>query len=296
MADELTLVKRFHQLASDWDNRPVVVRRGTVKSIVRFMRHQEWEVRHTAAETILLLAKHPENKEPLCREPGFLDELFECYKSAEVNDPKLHDTYSEVFEELRSVLAAAEMPGNDENGPADGASIRTVRNRPTRVKHGASVSRSVTLTVANLTASTHAEMENTLQTTRGIVSYTIDVPDRCVRIFGSTPTAALVTVLTDCGFQVEVASDEAIARGSIGDENGDAADFANKPQPTYKGSTFGRLNFFGDFDWKRTLVLHGIEGNSLQARLEQQKAERARKNQQEKGAMANLLGKLKSWW
>lgn len=291
---ELSLVKRFKQLASDYDNRPVVVRRGTVKSIMRFVQHEEWEVRHTAAETILLLAQHPDNKEPLCREPGFLDAVFEAYKSSEHADPKLHEVYSELFEELRSVLATTEDGDDGASsavGPArDDGSIRTVKNRPTRVKQGATISRSLVLNVANLTAANQDELEELLQTIRGVVSYAIEPETRSVRVFGSTQTAALVAVLADGGFEVSVANDEEVER----DENADGK--PARPQPTYQSSFASKLNIFGDFDWRRTLVLHGIEGNSLQARLQKQKDERARKHQKDTSTMASMLNKLKSWW
>jgi hypothetical protein len=294
MATELSLVKRFHQLAQDYDNRPVVVRRGTVKSILRFMQHDDWEVKHEAAATVLLLAQHPDNKEALCREKGFLPTLFESYKDSEIADPRLHEIYSEVFEELRAVLAVEE--GQDALNAVDGTlsnrddgSIRTVKNRPTRVAQGASSSRALTISVANLTPSTHDELENLLQTTRGVVSYTIDVPEKSVRIFLSTQTSALKLVLTDGGFDVDVVSEEAIERN-------EDAENAAAPRPTYKTGGLRGLNIFGDVDWKRTLVLHGIEGNSLQARLERQKEERARKHEQSKSTMSTLLGKLKSWW
>jgi hypothetical protein len=303
MTSTVGLVKRFHQLASDYDNRPVVVQRGTVRSIMRFVGHEEWEVRSTAAETLLLLAKHPDNKEPLCREKGLIEAIFAEYRDTEGKDPELHDTYAAIFDELRSVLEtdAAADAGDDEGATPqnDGHSVRTVQNRPTRVRQGAKASRSLLLTVVNLTPTTHDELDHLLQTTRGVVSYTIDCPTKAVRVFGSVVTAALRTVLEDGGFEVEVVSDDVVAGDADADAGDENASSAASGLPSYRQSGAqgsSRLNIFGNVDWRRTIVLHGIEGNSLQARLDRQKEERERKHAASKGAMSSFLGKLKSWW
>jgi len=293
---ELTLAKRFRTLANDMANRPVVARRGTLPSLLKFLQHHEWEVRHEAAHTILLLAQHPDNPEFLCREPAFIKTVYEAYKAAEMEDPELHGIFQKIFNELRHVLAQSEetthvLDEENENAVDHMASARVAKNRGTRVRQGAALSRSLVIKIENLSAATHDELEHLLQTIRGIISYTVDAPLKTVRMFVSTQTSVLVMVLSDGGFEVSVVSDEVVQRSTPDtmSESGYA--------PSYRSMAGATKQPSGSFsDFRRTLVLHGLESNSLQARVAKQKEEQQRKYQQERGTISGLLGKLKSWW
>lgn len=288
MTDELAVLTRLHSIAKEYDNQPVVVRRGA-GILLKFLSHENYDIRKLAAETLQLLSGHPDNPEYLCRERGLVQMLYACYRKAEADDPLLFDVYSSIFDNLKPALES----GGEENLPApkptlvaDGESARVAKNRSARVKSGSmNQCRAMVLAISNMNDGID-ELQETLVTTRGVISYTLQQQNKQVVVFLSTPTATLLKILSDSGFDVNVVSESLVDRS--------AAQHASLDGTTASG--YARYaSEAADSEYKRSLVLHGIEMNSLAARIRKQHDDR--NSSEKKGTLNRVFSALTSgWW
>lgn len=310
----LVLAQRFLTLSQEYNNRPVVVRRGTLPSLMKLLANRSWEVRHTAAKTLELLAEHPQNPEFMCREKGLVQSLYDAFQESDISDPELHATLARVFDHLKQALggdAAGSQDDErmDDGGLATGESIRTVKNRPTRVKQGATTSRRVVLSVAGLSQPEVASgIEDLLQTTRGIVSYTVDPGSALVSLFTSLSTDTILTVLNghttvDC----RVVSEEefaAVAPPPSSSRGGVAMPSYGGQYRRGGGGILGAATSssarHGDpmAAFRHSLVIHGADSNSLASRIAREKEdEKRRQMESQRTSVSSFLSKLaKSWW
>lgn len=294
----LALVKRLKLLASDVDNQPVVCRRGILPSLLLFLQNTDPEVRHTAAETLVLLSSHSENPECLCRERGLVQIVVSSFRSSKDSDPVFYELCGTIIKNLGSavhsnnqnvdvMLSPSSNPNNknrsastftqleflsgsrsrndnsnNQNGvhspfpnrrdndddddqndqqrtPSPNingnnnnnintsandllqnsatASMTTTRryNPRTRQSHfinggmpSTATCRNVQLRLRELVPSKRQQLVECLHTTRGVISYTIDLPTRNLTVFLSVPAQNLVTTLGEDGFaHVEVLAD-----------------------------------------------------------------------------------------
>lgn len=286
MADDVAIAKRFHALSEEFANRPVVARRGTLPTLSRYLKSNSREVRYLAAQTLGLLAAHPENPELMCRESGLVDALFDVYKKSELEDPELHAAIGIIFSGLKVALKVSVADDQPAPNINDGESVRTVKNRPHRIRQSSLQHRAVQLQVSNLTsANDRAELEEVLQTTRGVVSYTINDHDRMVTLQLSASTATLLKLLSDAGFNCDVVSDVAITRTPGLAGTGATASYLPSTVLQDDGS-----------DFRQSLVLHGVDHNTLATRLQRQREEQ-RKGSTERNAISSFIGKLTAgWW
>lgn len=324
---EINIARRFLTLSQDYNNRPVVARRNTIPSLLRFLQHQDREVRLCAAEALKNLSDHPENPTFLCNEKGFVAIVFQVYRDSEVTDPEVHDALTRVFESLRTVLAAEEdrerqqqqiavdaMKATDKENQspnaktkgaqkgimADGESARFAKNRRTRIASSITACRNMLIEIdgaAAIVANNDKDGRKTafdelLQTTRGVVSYSIDWDNGRANLFLSTPTTVLVKLLEDSGFLVTVAHEsEPVQLGSPSAGRHQAG-------PSYLRSGNLNANVY-DQVFRHTLVLHGCaEDNTLAARLQRQKDEETKKRSaKDKSHVALFVSKLTAgWW
>ena len=303
--EELALVNRYAALSEAYDTRPVIARRGTLPSLLKFLRHPNREVRVGAVKTLLLLSAHPENPEVMCRQEGLVKALFALYKASESEDPELNESISGVFENLKPALgSASDGNANAENMPpaiADSGSVRTVKNRPTRIRSTGNVQfRTVVFAMHGMECQEdYDELGELLQTTKGVISYTLE---RCatdativaaatnfrpaqLNVYLSTPTATLLKLLIDQGFDAELVKETILDRHQVP---------AAGTGPQYDNAAG---NQGGASAFRKSLVLHGAEANSLSERLRRQREEREKKTQEERGSISGFLSKLTaSWW
>ena len=296
---ELSLARRFNTIAKDYANRPVVARRNTVPTLLRFLTNGDREVRRLACETIFFLCDHPENPEFLCHEKGFIQTVFEAYKESEGTDPELHDLLDAAFGKLRVAIpdATASETG-DSAAIADGESSRIAKSRTTRVQKTAATCRSVVVKISNLGAESVAELEEVFHTTRGIISFTVDLEEQCAKLYMSTATQTLQKILVDSGFRGEVISEVEVARNSIPQDaaaaaGGSGSSGSSTSAPGYLSSIKALASGL-----RNTLVVHGVENNALSIRMKRAKEEELReKNRQEKSTMNSFISKLTAgWW
>eukprot|EP00744_Colponema_vietnamica_P012106 GILI01017000.1.p1 GENE.GILI01017000.1~~GILI01017000.1.p1 ORF type:complete len:328 (-),score=78.30 GILI01017000.1:113-1096(-) len=316
---EINIARRFLTLSQDFNNRPVVARRNTVPTLLRFLQHQDRDVRLCAAEALANLSDHPENPTFLCNEKGFVAVVFQVYKDSDVADPEVHDALTKVFESLRAVLAADEdrtkeqqqkqEAGNDKENHsptkasknrfmADGESARFAKNRRTRISNSITACRNMLIEIDGadeiVADGRKAAFDELLQTTRGVVSYSIDWANGRANLFLSTPTTVLVKLLEDSGFSISVAHEsDPVQLGSP----------SHSARPAHGGPSYirsGNLNAnVYDQVFRHTLVLHGSsEDNTLGARLQRQKEEEnMKRTAKDKSHVAMFVSKLTAgWW
>jgi hypothetical protein len=292
---ELSLARRFNTIAKDYANRPVVARRNTVPTLLRFLTNGDREVRRLACETIFFLCDHPENPDFLCHEKGFVQGVFEAYKETEGTDPELHNFLDAAFGKLRVAIPDAQGDGDGDASIsiADGESARIAKSRTTRVQKTAQTCRSLEISVSNLGAESVAELEEVFHTTRGVISFTIDLESKSAKLYMSTATLTLLKIMADSGFRAEVVSEVEVARGSVPQNSGNGAAASTSAAPGYLSSIKSLASGL-----RNTLVVHGVENNTLSMRMKRMKEEEMReKNKQEKSAITNFMSKLTAgWW
>lgn len=308
---ELSIAQRIYTLAEDPAKRPVIVRRNTLPTLMRLIPHKDHKVRWTAVSALQLLSSHPDNIEPCCAEKGLLQLLYNTMKDAECTDPELYEITANIFANLKSALGNSNEDASD-NGAhgaaADvGGSARIARNRTARVLKGsARECRSMTLKFGGAAASRKSlkdaagcgELEELLQTIRGVVSYSVDQSSRSATLFLSTPTATLLQVLRDEGFDDATVVGESAPQLSTSSNGGRGGGIGGIPSYLAQDNG-GSSSFFGaGIDFMKSLVVSGVDSNSLAARLKKQKEEEQRKKTAAaKGHVASFIGKMTaSWW
>jgi hypothetical protein len=337
--DELSLVQRYKALAENYNSRPIVARRGSLVTLLKFLQHEDREVRFVAATTIALLADHPENPEVICCQEGLVQALFDRYKCSELEDPEIRQVIAGIFQCLRPVLDRDEnaarggaVHGKAGDGAADESaatatalldldenrgnfaeneSVRTVKNRPTRIRQQSNVVyKSIVLNLPCLaTSQEFQDLAELLQTTKGVISYTVkhNEGDEAgaaggaggngaeLTVFASTPTAVLIKLLGDQGFAADLVSETVVENAAQrGGAGGNGA--ADGRRPMYR-SGLGGAGAPGLSSFYHSLVLHGSHNNSLSERLRKQKEERERKAASELSSITGFIGKLtKGWW
>eukprot|EP00758_Cryptobia_borreli_P001157 Tbor_TRINITY_DN1986_c0_g1::TRINITY_DN1986_c0_g1_i1::g.3465::m.3465 len=284
---ELSLAQRFLHLSTEKANRPIVARRNSVPSLLRFLQSTDREIRLTTAEAIANLSDHPDNHSFLCHEKGFVSVVYDVYKEAKTTDPEVFNFLAEVFNNLRTVLKTTEDEKEEaENGKSvnDYQSARFSKVRKTRVGKGTSQGcRNIILIVNNLDAQKRNRLEELLQTTRGVVSYSVESESSRVTLYLSTPTATLLQLLEGDGFSATVEYEET---------NVMSPGAGVRKAPSYLGGE--KTGYEAGF-WK-SLVVHGT-ANSLASRLERQKEEQNRNQNIEKSHIGTFVSKLTAnWW
>ncbi|MDP2058878.1 MAG: hypothetical protein Q8J97_03995, partial [Flavobacteriaceae bacterium] len=302
-------------LSQDRATQPVVARRNTMPTLMKFVQHHNSEVQLIAAQTIELLSSHPDNPEFMCREAGFLALMYNMFKETEIDNPELHDVFARIFDNLRPVLMKNAPPsqtsrGGDENTPpsgtssgacCDGESARVSKYRSTRVLVGAAAmpSRSLKLALQDFDNSEamRSELEELLQTVRGVISYSIDATGECATLLLTTPTPTLLKLVSDAGFcgsvaeEVEVDQGGHATDGNAFQQRAGAADGARR-------SFLRRASFHPTSDFLKSLVPHGVDSNSLAERLKRQKEEQLRtKKEAESSTIRSFISTLTTgWW
>ncbi|KAG8347712.1 hypothetical protein ERJ75_000038400 [Trypanosoma vivax] len=317
---ELALAKRFHMLSKNYDNRPVVARRNTLPTLVRFIRSNDRETRQYSLAALLLLAQHEENVELLCLERGLVQGVYGAYKDSVYDDPELHDVTEQILNCLAPVLQGRD-PRNSErqasgavgsSGSVEEDALESTfavarRARASRVRRGVG-SDSIHTAMLDIPAldprsgNNIEAIEDIFQTTRGVLSYSIFVENRQARLFLTCETEAVQKVLTDSGFESVVVRDDVVTQdlfGSGGENHGgDSGSSCGTNRSYYDSdSTQQRPTYLQSFAkslYQTALVLSGSSKpeDTLSSRVQQQRA-REQENNSTLGYVAKTLSK---WW
>ena len=114
---EIALSKRLRILCTEYDNRPYVVKRGVLPTLVKFLSHDNLLIAANAAESLHLLSEHPENPTPMCKENALLPSLSKAYQTysamAGVPSPRRDPTLSAASDDLRSEATEASFSSTD---------------------------------------------------------------------------------------------------------------------------------------------------------------------------------------
>lgn len=68
VVNEVSVVTKLYKLALDPANQPYIVRRNILPTLVKFLSNKDTDVVQRSAETLQLLASHPDNPDYMCRE------------------------------------------------------------------------------------------------------------------------------------------------------------------------------------------------------------------------------------
>jgi hypothetical protein len=290
-ASEIALSNRLRALCEEYSNRPYIVRRGVLSTLVKFLQHENREIHLNAAETLRLLSEHPENPEPMCKEKGLLQALATAFQVAENVDADMFQVVGEVVGNLEAALDRR----TSEATPAipETESSMTAKNRGTRIVHSVvGRTRTVVLEIPTLSDANASGLSDLFECTRGVVSFTLDTVGHTATLYSSTSTPTILRLLEDKGFIALVRSEtNPTARGA-------QVRTSTTQLPQYlsgKGAA-------GDgSDYLRSIVLHGVDGNSLSSRLERQKQEKTRsakeKNAKQVAGLQGFFQKITTgWW
>ncbi|KAF8288124.1 hypothetical protein TcBrA4_0013600 [Trypanosoma cruzi] len=312
---ELALVKRFHMLSKNYDNRPVVARRSTLPALVRFLGSKDRETRQYSLDALYLLAQHPENVELLAEERALVQEVFKVYKDAQYDDPELYEWANQLLDLLEPALQGRdprreEAPKTKETGSSgsngrmddDAANENTIkrRSRAARVLRGVGLDaiHTVELDIPALDPRNGDDLslvEDIFQSTRGVLSFSIFLEQRRARLFITCETRALQQVLSDAGFESIVVRDEVVSQEIFG---GDGGSHLSSNRSYYGGETPSKrpsyLESLTNTIYETALVLAGggSKDDTLSGRVRRQQD----REQRGSSAWDHARKALSKWW
>ncbi|KEG11744.1 hypothetical protein DQ04_02321080 [Trypanosoma grayi] len=320
---ELALVKRLHMLSKNYDNRPVIARRNTLPTLVRFLGSNDRETRQYSLAALHMLAQHPENVELLSGDRALVKEVHRVYKDAECDDPELHELANQILNCLEPVLQnndprkeearSANMGSSSSNGNLDSSAAEdgfslTRRARAARVLRGvgSDAIHTVVLDIPALdprNVDDLATIEDIFQTTRGVLSYSVFVENKQARLFLTCETQAVQQVLSDSGFESIVVRDDVVGQDvfggpGAGGSGGTHLNNNNNNRSYYDGDVSRRqpsyLESFTNSIYKTALVLRGggSQTDTLSSRVQQQHA----REQHGTSTLRQVANTLSKWW
>lgn len=204
MSDPTRIVTRLRTLAQEYENRPIIVRRGVLPSLVNFLNHENPEIQTKAAETLLFLSIHPENKEAMHNEPNLVDELCKIMQSQR----SIRDIAKDVLVNLAEYIT-------DEN-IAKYECLKTVvqsvnRQEAQRRRKLAKLGKKKNL-VLSVEKLNNEEARRKIQTMilncKGTISYTMNVPHRRVDLYTRSKTKFVLEMFEKEGFPAQLISKE----------------------------------------------------------------------------------------
>ncbi|KNH08487.1 hypothetical protein XU18_1056 [Perkinsela sp. CCAP 1560/4] len=237
---DLALSKRLRVLCEDYENRPYVVKRGVLETILKFLSHENLIVATNAVEALLSLSEHPDNPTPMCREKALLPALSAAYQSYSAMATKLsptteefnshstdeqdaEDTTSTGFVDLSSPPTCAylaeiitkivsnlekslEEITESEFADEDQVVYENNMNLQGDDSHSRITSsvihqrRNVVLDIPSLAEENVNQLAKILENVDGIISFTIDFNRHIVRLLLTTPTPTFLRILDNHGF------------------------------------------------------------------------------------------------
>ncbi|EKF32643.1 hypothetical protein MOQ_003498 [Trypanosoma cruzi marinkellei] len=313
---ELALVKRFHMLSKNYDNRPVVARRSTLPALVRFLGSKDRETRQYSLDALYLLAQHPENVELLAEERALVQEVFKVHKDAQYDDPELYELANQLLDLLEPALQGRDPRREEAPNPKDtGSSGRNGRMDDDAVDENSSIKRrsraarvlrgvgldvihTVDLDIPALDPRNGDDLslvEDIFQSTRGVLSFSIFLEQRRARLFITCEAEALQQVLSDAGFESIVVRDDVVNQEIFGDDGGS---HLSNNRSYYSGETPSKrpsyLESLTNTIYETALVLAGggSKDDTLSGRVRRQQD----REQRGSSAWDRAKKSLSKWW
>lgn len=311
---EIALVKRVYVLCNNYENRPLVARHNTLPALTRFLGSNNRETRRYCLLALHLLAQHPENVELISWNTALVKNMFKVYKDTEYDDPELHDLVNKIFDFLAPALLnrdprkpldsrGAAVGSSDVNGNGErnvDVDSPTPRRAPTsRVLRGVGSDAMHTVILEIPALNPHqgddiVAIEDIFHTTRGVISYSIFMETKRVRLFMTSQTTLLQEILLDSGFESVVIQDEMMNQDVFTD-NWDCRSSNNRS--CYDDDTPSRrpsyLESITNGIYKSAMVLRrGGGDDTLSSRVQQQRA----REQKGTSALEYVAKQLSKWW
>lgn len=321
---ELALVQRFHSLSQKYDTRPAIARRNTLPTLSRFLTSKEREIRKLALDAVHMLSQHPENVELLATEQPITEGVFSIYREAQYDDPELHELSSRTLDclcvampdgdprraEVLRRAAEEGLLGAGTDSMSRASSLEYQRNSrggldsdgdsddgpEARQGPDASANQSSHVVTFDLPALNPridtSDLEEILQKTKGVLSYTIAASVHQIRVFmASRAIKPLQEALNAGGYINIVVSDDRIARqNSVGSVHRSYYDDdAAAKRPTYLQSA----RSFASSLFNAVALYTGQEGNTLASRVQRQREIDQSQSSQTADRVAKAFA---NWW
>ncbi|CCW69972.1 unnamed protein product [Phytomonas sp. Hart1] len=301
---ELSLIKRFHMLSQDYDARPAIARCNTLPVVSRFLSNNDREVRKLCLEAVYLLSQHPDNVDLLGSELSLVNGIFHIYSEAQYNDPELYELSNLTLDTLGPGLRDGD-PRHTEalRHAAEDRSVSPVEN--TCEPNSSSLRNStddmesslgarcglhetatappthsrvwaphmVTMEVPALHTHTDtSDLEEILQRTKGIISYTITSSAHQLRVFlFREALQPLQDALNDAGYVNLVLSNERIANQEDLGNNHHNTNKSYYDEEEKRPSYLEGVKSFASNLCKAVTLYTGNNSNTLAARVQRQR-------------------------
>lgn len=100
---ELSLAKRFHALAGEYDRRPALARRSILNTLIRFLKRSDPQLLQLSLETVHLLGQHPENRNLFAELPALEACLLEVQQNTALEHPEMHLLATAILDRHRAL-------------------------------------------------------------------------------------------------------------------------------------------------------------------------------------------------
>jgi hypothetical protein len=294
IVDVLRVANKLRTLAQDYDNRPVIVRRGVLPSLITFLNNDTIEIRIIASETLSLLSSHPDNKQIMSAEPNLINSVctqFKATTSAQEGQKEavLRSNVSDILSNLIDYLSEEQM---QQAGLSLKEVLKTLRTKEQQLEQTKQIKKhNLIIEVDELRKGEAARqaLQKVILQAKGTISYTISVADRRVNLYTRTSTEKILGLFSEKGFTCNVVQDvicETEYRKPTAKKNTEE-DKENR-EPKYLSPEKKKQ----DLAYKNSLVSHG---DSYEARLAQARAKKDKKEkEQESGGVSRFLTKITS--
>eukprot|EP00756_Hemistasia_phaeocysticola_P008498 Hpha_TRINITY_DN14630_c0_g1::TRINITY_DN14630_c0_g1_i1::g.48406::m.48406 len=116
---ELPVALRLRTLASEEGNQLYIAKRGVLPTLVKFLRHDQPSVQIIAAETLRLLASHPDVPAEMVRDPDLVREVRSQILAHRDSFDDQSQQFHRELEAVRSALRPALSPEQQRAGELD---------------------------------------------------------------------------------------------------------------------------------------------------------------------------------
>lgn len=201
--DVTRIVNRLRTLALDYDSRPIIVRRGVLPNLIRFLKSEDEQVKLLASETLRLLASHPENPKIMSEEANLVSTVCKV-----LNNKATHSTIKSNLQEVLINLADFLTEEQKESSLSLQVLLQTLKRKQQepRDQHR---KRNLVLSAEQLNSeSARHEIQEVILSVKGIISFTCNIPERTIHLYTRTEPAIIMRALNDAGYESKIISDD----------------------------------------------------------------------------------------
>jgi len=215
IADVIRVANKIRGIAQDPQHRPYIIRRGILPSIITFAQNEATEVRIIAMDILRILASHPDNKEPMSKEPSLISSVCAVMKGTEPGG--LYEKEATLRSYSIEVLVALSDFLTEEQLQKEGVSlkeilVKTLRAKEQQLEQTSSKQNkkhNLVLEIDDLKRGeiVRAQLQKIILQIKGNISSTISIAERRVHLYTRAPTETIIKLFAEKGFTCQVKSD-----------------------------------------------------------------------------------------